>query len=160
MDSVNLWQVMKQRNVVSTEFTQVSPGPFTTWLPVFLNLGAMWEPVRGLNVGLSVLEGFVNSALSSAIPAATLCAEYRGLNRLPVGVAATLGGRNGLVLGGSLGFLVRGFSLQARIANTGGLGLSARGLSAGLSLGYRAPASGDPEAVRLHYDPFDGSSEE
>ena len=161
MDSVNLWQVMKQRNVVSTEFTQTSPGSFKTFLPVMFNLGAMWEPVRSLSVGLSVLEGFRSTALSSAVPAATLGAEYRGLSWLPLSAAMTVGGREGLVLGCGVGVLTRGYSIRARIANTGGLGLSARGLSAGISMGYQAPSgSGETESMRLYFDSFDGSREE
>jgi len=162
LDSVNLWQVMKQRNVARTEFTQTSPGSFKTVLPIFLNLGATWVPARGLNVGLSVLEGFRNTALSSAIPAATLGAECRGLSWLPMSAAMTVGGRHGLVFGCGLGCVKNGFSILGRIANTGGLGLSARGMSAGISLGYQVPGSGsgDPESVRLYYDPSEGNGEE
>jgi hypothetical protein len=162
LDSVNLVRLTSTHGAASTEFTQSHPAGFKTQLPCFLNVGAALEPVRGLTVGLSVLEGFRNSALSSVVPEATVAAEYRGLRWLPLSIAASAGGRDGFALEAGLGFQVRGFGFGVRVANRGGVALSARGLSAGISLCYQTPAPGydrDPGAMRLHYDRFDGSKE-
>jgi hypothetical protein len=160
LDSVNLMQLTSSRGAGATEFVQNQPAAFKTRLPCFLNLGAACEPARGLTVGLSVLEGFQNSALSSLMPAATVSAEYRGVQWLPLSAAVTAGGRDGFGLEAGLGFQCRGFELQARIANQGGVALSARGFSAGLSIDYQSGGPGRDDDMRLYYDPLDGNSEE
>jgi hypothetical protein len=47
-----------------------------------------------------------------------------------------------------------------RIANQGGVGLSARGFSAGLSINYQSGGPGRDDDMRLYYYPLDGDSEE
>jgi hypothetical protein len=163
LDSVNLVRLTSTRGAATAEFTQSQPTGFKTQLPCFLNLGAACEPVRGLTVGLSVLEGFRNSALSSVVPLATVAAEYRGLRWLLLSIAASAGGRDGFALEAGLGFQVRGIGFGVRVANRGGVALSARGLSAGISLDFQTPAPGsdrNPGSMRLYYDRFDGNREE
>jgi hypothetical protein len=160
LDSVNLMQLASSHGVGATEFVQNQPGAFKTRLPFFVNLGAACEPVRGMTVGLSILEGSQNSALSSLMPAATISAEYRGVQWLPLRAAVTAGGRDGFALEAGLGFQYRGFELQAQIANQGGVALLARGLSARLSIDFQSGGSSRGDVMRLLYDPTDGSSDE
>jgi len=160
LDSVNLMQLVDSHGAGATEFVQSQPGAFKTQLPFFVNLGAACEPAWGLTVGLSILEGSQNSALSSLMPAATVSAEYRGVRWLPLSAAVTAGGRDGFGLEAGLGLQCRGFELQAQIANQGGVALSARGLSAGLSISYRSRGQTESDIMRLHYDSLNGNRDE
>jgi hypothetical protein len=160
LDSVNLMQLTSSHGAGATEFVQNQPAAFKTRLPCFLNLGAACEPARGLTVGLSVLEGFQNSALSSVVPAATISAEYCAVQWLPLSAEATAGGRDGFALAAALGLRFRGFELQAQIANQGGVALSARGLSAGLSISYQSGGQTQSDIMRVDSDPLDGGRDE
>jgi hypothetical protein len=138
-------------NVLTSQFVQSPAQSFRTQLPVQFVLGASYRlpdrPLGPLVLGASISEATANSALSSTIPRGTLTAQYRGLGWLPLSVDASIGGSPiGSPLtpdyGLTLGLDLRGFALRARLANTGGLALAAKGASFGLSLTYRTGIPG------------------
>jgi hypothetical protein len=153
VDSFNIGRISREDLATIDDVTGTG-APFRTQLPILIVLGATYDPLRYLTLGISLQEGTANTPLSSTTPRAQISAEFRGLRWLPLSVDAAIGGNQGSTVGCGIGLDLKGFLLQLRLAGTRGVALSARGLRAGLALTYSSQSPGglndDPNILRVH----------